>query len=160
MSTNSTSLVSEAFETALAGFKRRLTDKELKDFEGTRVEDIKYEIQRIQDGHENLKQNMNMNRIKSFLEAMEQFGKILDVFLNASQFVAFVWGPLKFMLMVGKLPAFSNLQAAFFMTVCRLRALSMLTSSLLGVPQLCGGFRNTTRCLRTHWRTYAILEAI
>lgn len=118
MSTHTTSFVSEAFETALTGFKSRLTDKELKDFQGTKVEDIKYEIQRIQDGHENLKQNMNMNRIKSFLEAMEQFGKILDVFLNASQFVAFVWGPLKFMLMVGKLPAFSNLQAAFFMTVC------------------------------------------
>lgn len=118
MSTHTTSFVSEAFETALTGFKSRLTDKELKDFQGTKVEDIKYEIQRIQDGHENLKQNMNMNRIKSFLEAMEQFGKILDVFLNASQFVAFVWGPLKFMLMVGKLPAFSNLQAAFLMTVC------------------------------------------
>ncbi|KAJ4407348.1 hypothetical protein N0V91_003932 [Didymella pomorum] len=29
---------------------------------------------------------------------MDQFGKVIEVFLNAHQFVAFVWGPMKFLL--------------------------------------------------------------
>jgi hypothetical protein len=91
---------SQAFEEGLVNFKKRLSKKELEDFEGTKLEDLKITINRIQEGQENVKQNMDMTRVGSFLEAMEQFGKILDVFLNASPFVAFVWGPMKFMLMV------------------------------------------------------------
>lgn len=91
---------SQAFEEGLVNFKKRLSKKELEDFQGTKLEDLKITINRIQEGQENVKQNMDMTRVGSFLEAMEQFGKILDVFLNASPFVAFVWGPMKFMLMV------------------------------------------------------------
>jgi transcriptional/translational regulatory protein YebC/TACO1 len=100
MSTAPNTFVSEAFENALATFKSRLTEKELEHFRETRLQDVKIQIKHIQDDRENLKQNQNMTRLSSFLEAMEQFGKIVDVFLNASPFVAFVWGPLKFMLMV------------------------------------------------------------
>ena len=43
---------------------------------------------------------MNLTRIKAFLEAMEQFEQIVNVFLNVNDFVAFIWGPIKFLLQV------------------------------------------------------------
>jgi len=43
---------------------------------------------------------MNLTRIQAFLEGMEQFGKIIDIFPNTSPVVAFVWGPVKFQLQV------------------------------------------------------------
>ena len=46
------------------------------------------------------KQMMHMGRIQSFLEAMEQFGKVIEVFLNVNNFLAFVWGPIKALLLV------------------------------------------------------------
>lgn len=41
-----------------------------------------------------------MGRLNSFVEAMNQFGKVIEVFGNTNIFVAFVWGPLKFILQV------------------------------------------------------------
>lgn len=43
---------------------------------------------------------MHMGRITSFLEAMEQFGKVIEVFLNVADMLAFVWGPVKLLLLV------------------------------------------------------------
>ena len=43
---------------------------------------------------------MNLSRIQSFLEAMNQFGKVVEMFLNVSEAVAFIWGPMKFLLLV------------------------------------------------------------
>ena len=46
---------------------------------------------------------MNLSRILGFLEAMNQFGKVVEVFLNTSDILAFVWGPVKFILLVRRL---------------------------------------------------------
>ncbi|KAF2096252.1 C2H2 domain-containing protein [Rhizodiscina lignyota] len=88
----------DSFDTALTKFKTRLTPKELKDFEFTTLEDVQTTAIQIQKTQEVTRTNMNMTRIKSFLEAMEQFGSIVEVFLNANEFIAFIWGPMKFML--------------------------------------------------------------
>lgn len=45
-------------------------------------------------------ESMGLARIGKFLEGMEGLGKIIDVFLNTSETVAFVWGPIKFLLQV------------------------------------------------------------
>ncbi|KAF8462703.1 hypothetical protein BDZ91DRAFT_327772 [Kalaharituber pfeilii] len=42
----------------------------------------------------------NINRIRPFIDAMQQYGKIIEVFLDLTNFVAFVWGPMKFLLQV------------------------------------------------------------
>jgi hypothetical protein len=55
-------------------------------------------IQQEQDGR---KKMMNMCRIQACLETMEQFGKVVGVFLNVSDALAFIWGPMKFVLQVG-----------------------------------------------------------
>lgn len=46
---------------------------------------------------------MNLTRIQRFLEGMEQLGKVIDIFLNTSEVLAFVWGPIKFLLLVSLL---------------------------------------------------------
>ncbi|KAL9110913.1 MAG: hypothetical protein Q9227_004528 [Pyrenula ochraceoflavens] len=88
----------DAFQSTLNDFKKRLTSKEQKDFEFSSLNDVKWEMARIQKEQENVKQMMNFTRIQSFLEAMEQFGKVVEVFLNTTEFLAFVWGPVKFLL--------------------------------------------------------------
>jgi cell fate (sporulation/competence/biofilm development) regulator YlbF (YheA/YmcA/DUF963 family) len=55
---------------------------------------------RIQAKQSAKKEMMNFTRIQSFLEAMKQFGAVVEVFLNTTEFLAFVWGPLKFLLQV------------------------------------------------------------
>jgi hypothetical protein len=92
------------FEGILKEFKKRLSAKELEDFKETKLEDVQKTILRIQNDQEHLKRSINLTRLRSFLEAMDQFGKTIEIFLNASPFVAAVWGPMKFMLMVNASP--------------------------------------------------------
>ncbi len=90
----------DSFRSILSGFKKRLTAKEQDDFQFATLEDVRLEMARIQREQASRKEMMNMPRIQSFLEAMEQFGKVIEVFLNTSEFVAFIWGPVKFVLQV------------------------------------------------------------
>lgn len=55
------------------------------------LEDVHAEISKIQKAQEPDRRLRNLPRIKAFLEGMEQFGKIIEVFLNVSDIVAFVW---------------------------------------------------------------------
>jgi molecular chaperone GrpE (heat shock protein) len=91
---------SDTFQVILAEFKKSLPPKELENFQVTTLADVRESIIRIQRDQEELKRMMNMTRLESFLEAMEQFGKVIEVFVNASNFVAFVWGPMKLILQV------------------------------------------------------------
>ncbi|CAG8955427.1 hypothetical protein HYFRA_00010292 [Hymenoscyphus fraxineus] len=92
------SSIKDAFESILDDFKKDLTKKELDKFQFVTLKEFEKVALEIQKDQENTKSMKNMARIKPFLEAMEQFGKVVDVFLNASQFVCFIWGPLKFIL--------------------------------------------------------------
>lgn len=87
----------------LSSFEKRLTQEELEDFQSTTLKDVQKEIGRIQAEQASQKTMMNMTRIQSFIEAMDQFGKVIEVFLNSSEFVAFIWGPVKFILQVWQL---------------------------------------------------------
>lgn len=74
------------------------------DFRNTTYKDLCWQIELIQQKQEARKNMMNLARIRSFLEAMEQFGKVIEVFLNLADMVAFIWGPMKFLLLVGSTP--------------------------------------------------------
>ena len=97
---NSTPAPSTGFERALKAFERRLTPIERAQFSATSVDDLKVTILSIQADQRARKQMMNMGRVKSFLEAMEQFGKVIEVFLNVNNILCFVWGPMKLLLLV------------------------------------------------------------
>jgi len=95
---------SNAFRSAVLRFRARLSGDKLTDFKNTTHEELVHEIMRIQQEQENNKNMINLSRIQSFLEAMDQFGKTIEVFLNVSDAVAFVWGPIKFLLLVQSIP--------------------------------------------------------
>ena len=92
--------LSPTFKVALSRFQKQLTEKECESFGVTKLKDVKKEIIDIQKKQESLKKIMDLTRIQGFLEAMNQFGKVIEVFSNSSILVAFVWGPVKFILQV------------------------------------------------------------
>ena len=81
------------FERAVEAFKKSsdLNDAELADFELTDLQSLQQAINTIQTQQEKNKKLMYMKRLKPFLDAMEDYGQILKVFLNVSNYIAFVW---------------------------------------------------------------------
>jgi hypothetical protein len=90
----------EACRRAIIKFRARLTGKELTEFGNTTYEQLCKDLVRIQKEQESRMEMMNLSRIKSCLEAMHQFGKVIEIFLNVSDAVAFIWGPMKLLLLV------------------------------------------------------------
>lgn len=88
------------FEDTLTSFKLRLTKDELTDFEGTTFNELRLTIAGIQKGHLNSRTNRNVTRLRTFLEAIQSYATVLDLFVNVSEFVAFIWGPIKYLLLV------------------------------------------------------------
>ena len=79
------------FQRALARFKSHLSPAEEESFGVTSLEDVQKTIAQIQETQGNQRQMRNFTRIKAFVEVMEQYGKVVEAFLNASSFLAFVW---------------------------------------------------------------------
>ena len=88
------------FKSVLKRFKNHLTQKELDDFQCTSLQDIYRLISKLQAEQRTEKRMMNLNRMKGFLEGMNELGKVINVFSNSSALVAAVWGPVKFLLQV------------------------------------------------------------
>ena len=84
-------MASHAFPKALEKFRATLTADEEDEFRFTKLEDVHAAIHSLQTEHGPRKSMPNLNRIRSFLEAMEQLEKVLKVFLNVSGMVAFIW---------------------------------------------------------------------
>ncbi|KAL9618244.1 MAG: hypothetical protein Q9160_007014 [Pyrenula sp. 1 TL-2023] len=92
--------IEDGFQRALTNFSARLSKEEERLFQFTTFEELRNALALIQDEQRKRRENMNLTRIQAFLEAMEQFSKTIELFLNVSPFVAFIWGPLKFLLQV------------------------------------------------------------
>ncbi|CAN9219825.1 unnamed protein product [Alternaria alternata] len=80
-------------------FRNRLNGTQLMEFKGTTHENLREELLKVQEKQEARLETMNLARIKHCLEAMHQFGQVIEIFLNVSDAVAFVWGPMKFLLL-------------------------------------------------------------
>jgi hypothetical protein len=80
-----------AFRKALHEFRSDLPQDDRDEFKCTTLEDLQRSILDIQAKHVSGRKSKNMTRLKPFLEAMEQYGKVIEVFLNTSEFIAFVW---------------------------------------------------------------------
>jgi hypothetical protein len=81
------------FERAVNSFKKNadLNEAELAAFQLTDLQSLRQEINRIQTKQEKSKKLMYMRRLEPFLKTMDGYGKVLEVFLNSSDFIAFVW---------------------------------------------------------------------
>jgi hypothetical protein len=80
-----------AFWKALDDFRSDLAQDDRDKFRYTTLEDLQRSIIDIQAKHASDRKAKNMTRLNSFLEAMEQYGKVIEAFLNTSEFIAFVW---------------------------------------------------------------------
>ncbi|PSN71159.1 hypothetical protein BS50DRAFT_546300 [Corynespora cassiicola Philippines] len=96
---STTPSTSSSLQNALVSFRNKLKGDELEEFRSMNYHKLCQEIYKIQNEQESTKKMMNLNRIQSFLEAMDQFGKTIEVFLNVADVVAFIWGPIKFLLL-------------------------------------------------------------
>lgn len=93
-------LPSEAFRKAHKQFLRRLTVNEELNFKNITYSQLCHDMAQLQNEQERRKEMMHLSRIQAFLEGMNHLSKTIEVFLNASDCVAFVWGPIKFLLLV------------------------------------------------------------
>jgi succinylglutamate desuccinylase len=89
------------FERELKRFKTHLTQSEQNSFTDTTIKDLHSAIAAIQKKQLSNRTNKNVTRLRIFLEAVDSLTKVLDIFVNVNDFVAFVWGPMKFLLLVG-----------------------------------------------------------
>jgi len=81
-----------SFRRALQQFKdEHLNESECEQFQFTELKDLESSMREIQDEQASKSRMRNMNRLRKFLEGMERYEKLIEVFLNASEFVAFVW---------------------------------------------------------------------
>lgn len=90
---NVSPVIISTFQKSLIAFKAKagLTQAELKDFQLTSLDDLKHQISIIQNDQRKSKNMRYLKRLGPFLDAMEQYGKIIEVFLNVSDIIAFIW---------------------------------------------------------------------
>jgi len=82
---------SKVFEDALSDFRKGLSKKELAQFQWVDFKDVEETIRGIERDQKMKKKMQNLARIKPFLEGMRQYGKIIEVFLNTSNIIAYIW---------------------------------------------------------------------
>jgi hypothetical protein len=90
--------IPDGFQQAVAKFSLRLTKEEFENFKFSTLKELHTVLDTIQTGQGKRRELMNLTRIQAFLEAMDQYGRVVEVFLNASSILCFVWGPMKFLL--------------------------------------------------------------
>ena len=77
------------FIRASQAFQSELSSEDRDDFAYTTLEDLQQAIQEIQSKQG--RKSQNLARMKPFLEGIQQYGQIVEVFLNVSNLIAFVW---------------------------------------------------------------------
>lgn len=80
-----------AFQLALHKFKTSLSDNEKRQFGATTLHDLNIAIETIQQKQRSEKKLRAMGKLGRFLEGMKEYDKIVTVFLNTSELLAFVW---------------------------------------------------------------------
>lgn len=79
------------FTKILASFKATLTQDESENFRFATLDDLKQTVVDIQAEQGSARRLQNLRRLDAFLEAMEQYDKVVQTFLNAADLLAFIW---------------------------------------------------------------------
>ena len=80
-----------AFDTSLSNLRGKLTQKEIQDFQFASLDELRAAMDDVQQQQVRRGSLQCLIRIQPFLLAMEQYGKVVEVFLNTSDILAFVW---------------------------------------------------------------------
>ena len=80
-----------SFERALNEFKKDLKKKDQDLFKNTTLDGLKKCIGELQKKQHSSRRLQNLNRLKPFIEAIDQYGKVVTIFANTNEILAFVW---------------------------------------------------------------------
>lgn len=97
----------ESFKRALARFKATLDPSLQQQFATCTLTDVHQIIKGLQDKQIRDDNLRALGRLQAFVEVMDQFGQVIEVFLNANVFVCFIW--------VRSLPTFPSAIAKYLM---------------------------------------------
>jgi hypothetical protein len=81
----------DSFQRALNKFKESLSPGLIDQFSMCTLQDVRDICRDIQQQQGPEGKLRHMRRLESFIEAMEQFGKVIEVFVNVNDVVCFVW---------------------------------------------------------------------
>ncbi|EGX44058.1 hypothetical protein AOL_s00210g219 [Orbilia oligospora ATCC 24927] len=83
--------VGEGFEKSLEKFRQRLSPEQRQQFSFSSLDDVRAEMRKLQDQLGPQKKLRSFNKMKKFLEGMKQVEQLVQIFLNTSDVVAYVW---------------------------------------------------------------------
>ena len=114
------STIEDDFKQVLFDFKKKLTREEESKFVVTTLSDLERATNDLQEKQRKSKTARNLKRIQPFLQAMGQYKDTIEVFLNASSFLCFIWGPMKFLIIVSSF----RIRSYFYLSLLSTRILS------------------------------------
>lgn len=80
------------FSRVLSAFKTRLSPEDIESFQFTNFDELKAAIDEIQRAQAQRRGFRNLNKIRPFLNGLEQYSKVIEVFVNVKpDIMAFVW---------------------------------------------------------------------
>ena len=82
---------STIFQRAVDKFVKSLTAKQRQEFAMCSLDDVRQTVMTLQEKRGSQKNMRDMARVQAFLEAMEQYGKAVEAFLNCTPFLGYVW---------------------------------------------------------------------
>ena len=83
---------SSAFSRVLQAFQTRLSSWDIDNFRFTTFEDLRDAIKDIQEEQAGRQGLRNLNKIRPFLNSLEQYSRVIEVFVNAKpEILAFLW---------------------------------------------------------------------
>lgn len=81
----------DSFQRALDRFQKSLSPDLVAQFSVCTLQDVRDICRDMQQNHGREGKLRYMRRLEGFVEAMEQFGKVIDLFVNVNNLVCFIW---------------------------------------------------------------------
>jgi hypothetical protein len=79
------------FHRVLSRFKDNLSDRYKSEFQSVNISDVYNALDLIQRQQEKKGTLRNLRRLRPFLDAIDQLSKVLDIFINSSEFISYIW---------------------------------------------------------------------
>ena len=89
-----------SFDVAFRGLRADISPDDARTFASTRLEDVWDAAKQVERELEQRKSLIGFQRIRPFLEGIEQYDKIMGVLCNQTPYLSFAWAPIKLMLQV------------------------------------------------------------
>ena len=81
-----------AFSRSLEAFKRQLSPRDAEAFEFATFKELRNAIDDIQNEQAHRRGYRNLNKIKPFLDFLQQYARVIEQFVSAKpDFLAFIW---------------------------------------------------------------------